>query len=256
MEQSDNYNFNLFSPRNLHGKKNRNVILTMLVIWATAVFGFQILLKTIEKPTSEKSLAVFESVWPKAVAGNLNTVNYEGLLNSVIMVKGKNTVKPEHQKTLNAAISFITFSVLPDSLKSGLLGVVSEISSFKEQLPGTKDQEFLNLKSTILNREKAIEEITSPYTGLQKGSLEEKILAVSLSGDFPGSLSDVSLGGLPQIMALYLTHNQSFLTDTKVLGFPFHYFYTAVFLLLLFIFLCIVYNILIEWRLRKEGIVE
>jgi len=256
MEPSDNYNFNLFSPRNLHGRKNRNVILTTLIIWVTAVFGFQILLKIIEKPTAEKPLAVFESVWPEAIAGNLNTVNYKGLLNSVILVKGKNTVKPEHQKTLNAAISRITFSIMPDSLKSSVLVVVTEISSLKQQLAATKDQKFLDLKSTILDKEKTINEITSPYTGFQKGSLEEKILTASLSADFPGSLSDVSLGGLPQIMTLYLTHNQSVLTDTKVLGFPFHYFYTAVFLLILFICLCIVYNLLIEWRLKKEGISE
>ncbi|MCU0462666.1 MAG: DUF4212 domain-containing protein [Bacteroidales bacterium] len=240
MEPSDNFNFNLFSPRNLHGRKNRNVIITMLIIWATAVFGFQILLKTIEKPTPEKSLVVFESVWPEAISGNLNAVNYKGLLNSVILVKGKNTVKPEHQKILNSAISCITFSVLPDSLKSAVLETISEISATKisatkQQLPASKDQEFLDLKSAILIKEKKINEITSPYTGILNGSLEEKILTTSLSADFPGSLSDESLSGLPQIMNLYLMHNQSILTDIKVLGFPFHYFYTAVFLLLLFI---------------------
>ena len=64
MESSDNYNFSLFKPRNLHGKKNRNVILTMLLIWAVAVFGFQFLLRGIEKPTPEKTLTVFESIWP------------------------------------------------------------------------------------------------------------------------------------------------------------------------------------------------
>jgi len=40
------------------------------------------------------------------------------------------------------------------------------------------------------------------------------------------------------------------------MGFPFHYFYTAVFLLILFVVLCITYNLLIEWRLKKEGVKE
>ena len=64
MESTDQYNFSIFSPRNLHGRKNRNVIFTMLVIWAVAVFGFQALLRAIEKPTPEKTLTVFESEWP------------------------------------------------------------------------------------------------------------------------------------------------------------------------------------------------
>ena len=69
-------------------------------------------------------------------------------------------------------------------------------------------------------------------------------------------MSDASFDRLEDIMKLYMTHNQSFLTDSKVIGFPFHYFYTAVFLLILFVILCIVYNLLVEWRLKKEGVVE
>lgn len=256
MESPDQFNFSLFTPRNLHGKKNRNVILTMLLIWATAVFGFQILLKTIEKPTPEKSLTVFEEIWPAALSTDLKSVKYTDLLNSVVLVKGKNIVKPEHQETLNAAISCITFSVMPDSVQNLVKGMIAEMASLKEKLGSSKDQEFLDLKSAILGTENTITEITSNYTGLKKGSLEEKILAVSLRPEYPGSLSDVSLSSLPQIMSLYLTHNQSVLTDTKFLGFPFHYFYTAVFLLILFVCLCIIYNLLVEWRLNKEGISE
>ena len=69
MESSDNYNSSLFRPRNLHGRKNRNVILTMLLIWAVAVFGFQFLLRAIEKPVPEKALENFEKLWPSVRAG-------------------------------------------------------------------------------------------------------------------------------------------------------------------------------------------
>ncbi len=70
MESSDQYNFSIFSPRNLHGRKNRNVIFTMLAIWAVAVFGFQVLLKALEKPTPEKALTLFESEWSGIASGN------------------------------------------------------------------------------------------------------------------------------------------------------------------------------------------
>ncbi|MCK7511611.1 MAG: DUF4212 domain-containing protein [Desulfobacterales bacterium] len=90
MESSDQYNFSIFSPRNRHGRKNRNVIFTMLVIWAVAVFGFQILLRAIEKPTPEKALTAFESEWHSIAGGNEDEADYRALLNSLIMVKGKN----------------------------------------------------------------------------------------------------------------------------------------------------------------------
>jgi hypothetical protein len=256
MGSPDNYNFSLFKPRNLHGKKNRNVILNMLLIWAIAVFGFQFLLRGIQKPTPEKSLAGFESVWPMINTNGIKSIDYKGLLNSLVLVKGKNTVKPGDQKILDGAISCITFHIIPDTIKSVVLGYVADINALKSQLAGAKDMQFLNIKSSILEKGNRIAEITLPYTGLKEGGLEQKIFINSLSPIFPGSLSDETLATLPHIMKLYLTHNQSVLTDTKFLGFPFHYFYTAVFLLILFVCLCIIYNILIEWRLKKEGIVE
>ncbi len=110
MESSDNYNFSLFKPRNLHGKKNRNVILTMLVIWAVAVFGFQFLLRGIEKPTPEKTLARFESVWPQAnYKWILVSVDYKTFLNSLVLVKGKNMVKPDDQKILERSYKLYYF---------------------------------------------------------------------------------------------------------------------------------------------------
>lgn len=256
MESSDQYNFSLFRPRNLHGRKNRNVILNMLLIWAVAVFGFQILLRVIEKPTPEKALADFNSVWPEAITKDLTTVNYKTLLNSLVLVKGKNMVNPDDQKILNESISAITFSVIPDSLKSTSLGDIATIKGLKSKIAQTKGQEFLDIKTSILELERELSEVTTPFTGFSSGSLEEKIFAASLTDKYPDALSDLSLSRLPEIMKLYLTHNQSVLTDTIFLGFPFHYFYTAIFLLILFIGLCIVYNILIEWRLKKEGIVE
>lgn len=256
MESSDNYNFSLFKPRNLHGRKNRNVIFSMLLIWAVAVFGFQFLLRGIQKPTPEKILADFETLWPQAISKDLISTDYKTLLNSLIQVKGKNTVKPVDQKILNEAISCITFTVIPDSIKSFILDGISNINAMKERISEVKDQEFLDLKASILEAEKIISLKAAPYNGFADRSLEEKIFLGSLQEIYPGSLSDNSFVRLPEIMKLYLTHNQSVLTDTIFLGFPFHYFYTAVFLLILFVCLCIIYNILIEWRLRKEGIVE
>ena len=256
MESNDQYNFSIFSPRNKHGRKNRNVLFTMLVIWATAVFGFQIILRVIEKPTPEKTLTVFESEWSHAAAGNEDKADYQALLHSLLMTKGKITVSQADQQVLSEAISNVTFRLVSDSVKATLSEKVSELEVMHSDIKSLKGQPYMDLKFRIQDASDGVITMLEPYTGFGTASLEAPILAASLVKDYPGSLTDPSFSRLPDIMKLYLTHNQSVLTDTKFLGFPLHYFYTAVFLLVLFVALCIVYNILIEWRLSKEGIVE
>jgi uncharacterized membrane protein len=256
MEPTDQYNFSIFRPRNLHGKKNRNVILSMLLIWAVAVFGFQFLLKGIQRPTPEKTLLMFESVWPAVKEGNVSAVDSKTFINSLVLVKGKNTVKPEDQKVLSDAISCVTFQTVPDSLNKIIMNGIADLDSLKASITRVKDQEYLDVKKMISEKSKILIDLCKPFSGFEAGSLESVIFISSLVDKYPQSFDDSSFAGLPEIMKLYLTHNQSVLTDTKFLGFPFHYFYTAVFLLFLFVILCIVYNILIDWRLRKEGIIE
>jgi len=256
MESSDQYNFSLFRPRNLHGRKNRNVILTMLLIWAVAVFGFQFLLKGIEKPTPEKALSLFESTWPAAVTGQLMSADYKTFLQALVMVKGKSTLKPGDQEVLSDAISCAAFTVVPDSVRNLMISHIRDLDSLRSALTGATDQEFLEIKTMIGSNHISLATISELYSGFKPGSLEASIFTGSLHTEYPESLGDPTFSALPEIMKFYLTHNQSKLTDTRFLGFPFHYFYTAVFLLILFVALCIIYNILIEWRLGKEGIVE
>jgi hypothetical protein len=256
MESSSNYDFSIFKPRNLHGRKNRNVVLIMLLIWAVAVFGFQFLLWAIEKPTPEKALTQFEAAWPAAVNGTASEAEYQSLLNSLVLVKGKGVVTEADQDVLAHAISTIAFLLVPDSIQPAIQSGIAEQLSNKEKLSKANDQNYLALKSSIVETGKSLVQLTAPYSGLASESLEAKIMIASLKADYPESLSNAAFLGLPAMMKLYLTHNQSVLTDTKFLGFPFHYFYTAVFLLVLFVGLCIAYNLIIQWRLEKEGVVE
>ena len=256
MESSDQYNFSIFRPRNLHGRKNRNVIFSMLLIWAVAVFGFQFLLKAIEKPTTEKALAQFEASWSDVSTGNLTNVDKKAFLNSLILLRGKNTLKAVEQKLVSDAISCFTWQLLPDSIKPEVTETASAIVGLRNKLEAIKGEEYLSVKMEIATLSGRFIDVAVPYTGIEKGSLGASILSYALQAEFPLSMGDPSFSTLGHVMRLYMTHNQSVLTDTNFLGFPFHYFYTAVFLLILFISLCICYNVLIEWRLNKEGIVE
>lgn len=58
---------------------------------------------------------------------------------------------------------------------------------------------------------------------------------------------------IPGIMDKYLIHNRSVLTDTTFLGFPLHYFYTAVFLKILFCMICLIYCKCIDSIMKKHG---
>jgi len=256
MESKDQYHFSIFKPRNLHGRKNRNVILTMLAIWVVAVFGFQTLLKVVEKPVSEKTLNMFELNWPSVLSGDFNAVDNNAFLNSMVHVKGKSSVKVEDQQILSDALSCFTFRIVSDSIREIVFVRLTEIQALKGALGTLTGQDYIDTRSRMRDISRDISDIIEPYTAYKYGSLESAILTGSLKEAFPDSFADKTFDRLPGIMKLYLTHNQSVLTDTKFLGFPFHYFYTAVFLLVLFIGLCITYNLLIEWRLKKEGVTE
>lgn len=256
MESFEEYNFSIFRPRNLHGRKNRNVILSMLLIWAAAVFGFQFLLRAVEKPTQEKALVTFIELWPSVRSGTITPENHNAFLTSLVMARGKNTLKPDEQKVISDAITCFTYGILPDSAENALRGSVTKVSDLRNSLASQKGEQYLEVKKKISDHYSAINDATSEYTGFKGGSLESSIFVFSLQTSFSSSMADASFDGLEDIMKLYMTHNQSFLTDSVILGFPFHYFYTAVFLLILFVTLCILYNILVEWRLKKEGVVE
>lgn len=256
MESSDQYNFSIFSPRNRHGRKNRNVIFTMLAIWAVAVFGFQILLRVIEKPVPEPALGQFEEQWALIASGNEENADYRALLNALIMVRGKITITEADRILVSDAITVSVFRLVPDSVRQMVIDGIGSLKKMHEGVNTLKGQEFLDLKARIRDAGSALTATMEPFTGYGPVGLEAPILIASLKEEWPASFTGTEMSRLPDVMNLYLTHNRSVLTDTPFLGFPFHYFYTAVFLLILFVVLCIVYNRLIEWRLNKEGIVE
>ncbi len=57
---------------------------------------------------------------------------------------------------------------------------------------------------------------------------------------------------IKELMNKYLIHNRSVLTDTNFLGFPFHYWYTAEFLLIMFVLLCWTYCFVIDRVYKKH----
>ncbi len=256
METNNNqYNFSLFKPVSEYGRRNRNLILTLITIWFLSIFGFQVLLLIFEKPTPEKSLISFESVWDEVKEGAANDQQKMELVNSMIMVSGKSSVKPADRLVLNKALTFYVFEMVSDSDKVLLAGQLLELAGIREKLAIAKDAEYSQLQSDLQRIKAGINAIANEKTGIDPTNNKAAILPYSLNAE-NAELSPQEMESLPQIMKLYLTHNQSFLTDTKFIGFPFHYFYTSEFLLILFVLLSLFYSIRITQIQKKLSIIE
>ncbi len=251
MKASDNdYNFSLFKPVSEYGRRNRNLILTLLTIWAVAIFGFQLLLLIVQKPTPEKALITFESVWDNVKTGNASQQEKMDFVSSLISVAGKSSVKPADKVILADVLTWSVFNMISEVERTELSGYVSDLKIVKEKLPKANDTDYALLQADLTRIKAAINSIANESTGVDPTNNKAAILPYSLNAEYK-ELSTSDIEALPKIMKLYLTHNQSFLTDTKFLGFPFHYFYTAEFLLIFFVLMCLYYSIRIT-QIQKE----
>ena len=233
MAESNNFDLNFFKPSTKHARANRKLILFLATIWLVSVFGFQVLLMVLNKPTPEKAYASFEAIWPSVVErseGNMEAKKeFARILLSVL---GKNiAVTDAHKAQLKEAFSWNLYSMLPESDASILM-----------QEPGNRSIEL------------AVETIGLADSGFDKiltSLLSSSIIKVN-NPEFP----DESKKEIPGIMELYLVHNQNVFTNFTFLGFPFHYWYTAQFLLILFVALCFIYAKVIDKANKKHDFVE
>ncbi|HOY33337.1 MAG TPA: DUF4212 domain-containing protein [Bacteroidales bacterium] len=250
-----NYNFSLFKPISPYGKQNRNLIISLVAIWFIAIFGFQILLLSLQKPTPEKSLLKFESVWNNVKNGTASEIEKQDFVKSIISVEGKSSLKKDKKPVLDNAISWMVYTMISDSEKVVLSSYVADLKDTKEKLTKANDQDFLNLQANLTMAKSNINTLLDNKIGIESTDVEAGILPYCINTEYR-DMSEEDIATLPQIMSLYLTHNRSFLTDTKFLGFPFHYFYTAVFLLILFVILCLIYSFRIQQIQKKYSIIE
>jgi len=233
MTKADQFEVNFFKPKSDHAKANKRLIITLAIIWAVATFGFQFVLIITSKPTPEKSYTAYESVWPE-VSGNseITLEAKQTFARSLLFVLGKNVaVKDNHRKILNEAFSWTVFSMQTDSVKNALTEAGKTVSA-----------------------ESAIAAIGLASDGFDK--IMADFLPAYLVKVEKDELRPEIKAAVPDLMKLYLVHNQSSITDFSFIGFPFHYWYTAQFLLIMFVVLCLVYAVLIDRMNRKYEFIE
>ena len=120
METNNEYHISFFKPTTIQAKRNRNLALMLIGFWAVAIFGFQILLRVVEKPTPEPSYIAYEKVWPNVNAESANTVELQEFAQSTMAVLGKVMIGPEDKAILNNGFNWAVYQ-LADSTQKVLI---------------------------------------------------------------------------------------------------------------------------------------
>jgi putative solute:sodium symporter small subunit len=248
-KSSDDYHISFFKPTTPQALANRNLILWLASIWFVSIFGFQFLLWALEKPTPEPTYVTFQNVWKNVESGSPSAGELQEFGQVSLSVLGKVAISPDDRIALDNALSWSIYQLTTDSLRAGMLTKVKEFEIIKADLTDISDADYIAAKVSLSKE-------MSPMLNLSALDVRSKILPLELTSANMDKIADDTKLVLPEIMEKYLIHNQSFLTDMKFLGFPFHYFYTAIFLLILFVGLCWLYCVRIDNLNTKLNIVD
>lgn len=248
------YYVSFFRPPTEHARANKRLISIMVVIWAVGVFGFQVALMILNKPVPEDSYKLYEANWSAVQDGSASAEQLREFARSLLFVLGKNVAlegnvvgkATERQASdlavTRQALSWTVASLLPVELRTAIVGV--------EKLPEDKGP-LVTAAATAIGLSNEGDLSNEKYDKLMRDLLPMSLVPVA-SADMP----ELVKSSLPQIMDTYLIHNRNVLTDAKFIGFPFHYWYTAQFLLIMFVLLCLIYAIIIDRLHKKHHVVE
>ena len=249
MDDSKNeFHISFFRPTTDHARKNRNMVGWLVLIWAVAIFGFQIALYVLEEPTPEPVFEKFESSWQKVKSNQATDAEMQDFSYASLSVLSKVFIDTEDKAALSNALSWSVYQ-LAGSAQGEVLAAIQAFETSAATITDITDENYQKQK-------KELSQLVSPIIGLSSNDVRTTILPLALVSSSVYEFSEVNKSIVEQAMSIYLIHNQSVLTDTQFLGFPFHYFYTAVFLLILFIGLCLIYCIRTDNNNAKFNIAD
>ncbi len=260
----EHYHVNFFQPGNDHSRANMKMIIVMVLIWAVGVFGFQVALMVMGKNVPEPTLATFNEVWPDIQNSSATPEAKQKYSQTLLMVLGKNIAVSDNDKqVLKQALSSTTSELAGDQsaeLDKYIAALAAEYAKVgtEEEKDDTKKEE-LN-PATVAEMKGKIRELGGSilnlsdkgYDPLLSALLPDSLLPAEEAKFTPAENGEALTG----IMKKYLVHNRCGLTDAKFMGFPFHYWYTAQFLLIMFVGLCWIYTMVTDRLHKKYGFVE
>lgn len=237
----NDYHISFFKPATEMARLNRNIIISLVIIWTVAIFGFQIVLKVISKPTPEPAYLAFEQVWDQVSNGMASDADLQVFAQTTLSVLGKNFIDPGHRKALDNGLNWSIQQLSGMDKEASIRQEIAAFEKLKGEIENITDPVYVNARNELASA-------VSPLLGLSPGDVRTTLISIELNSSMMDVLSPESKEAIPAAMSLYLIHPQSFLTDGRLFGFPFHYFYTAVFLLVLFVGLCWLYCVRADRR--------
>jgi putative solute:sodium symporter small subunit len=247
MPQQNHYHISFFKPTTDSARRNRNMVVQLVLIWAIGIFGFQLLLKLLEKPTPEPVYLQFEKSWANITSGQQDISDFQMAGQAALSVLGKVAIAPEHRTVLDHAVSWMAITIADADQERALRVALGEFEQIAAVTSNITDPEYIAKKNRLIP-------LLAGLFNLDPQDVRGKIAPLEVKLSMMESLDADSRNAFEEAMGLYLVHNRSVLTDTIFLGFPFHYFYTAVFLLVLFVGLCWLYCVRTDYFNRKYGI--
>lgn len=249
MENSpESYHISFFKPTTDRARANRNMVLWLVSVWFVTIFGFHILLRIIEKPVPEPAFVSFENAWTQ-IGNNPSDQDLKDLAKSCLSVLGKIDITPEAKSALDNAFSWSVYQLYDEASQENLLEDIKEFEEVSASISNISNEEYILLKTAISNN-------LSSALDLSTYDVRRKIIPFGIQSEGVQMMTEETQNNLPGVMEKYLIHNQSVLTDLRFLGFPFHYFYTAVFLLILFVGLCWIYCVKTDAMNKKLEIAD
>lgn len=234
--QKNHFHTSFFKPGTESARRNRNMVIQLVLVWALAVFGFHILLKLIEKPVPEPAYTVYKEHWQGIKDGNMDKEALQLVSRSALSVLGKVMIQADHREALDNAVSWMAWNIADSSRKEELKNAVSAFEEIAESTEKITDKDYISIKNELIP-------LLQNIFNLNPNDVRAKIAPLEVKTSLMDSFGEDKMEVFEEAMGLYLIHNRSVLTDTVFLGFPFHYFYTAVFLLILFVGLTLIYCI-------------
>ncbi len=226
---------------------NRNIVVYLICIWTVAIFGFQIALRVLEKPTPEPAYLEFEQVWEQVLSGTTNQEVLQRFSRVSLSVLGKNFIDPVHRQALDNGLSHSLYTLAGPEADIRIQQQVADFEKLTGEIENITNPDYVKAKKELASNAASI-------LGLSEQDVRTTLISIELHASMMDELSADSKAVIPAAMSRYLIHNQSILTDGRIFGFPFHYFYSSIFLLVLFVGLCWLYCVRADRRDTILGI--
>lgn len=240
--ESKDFRISFFKPTTERAKANRNRVILLVSIWAVAVFGFHIVLRIIEKPTPEPIYESYKTAYESLNNGDFSNDALRDYANGNLYILSKVFIDNDDKELLIQQFNGAVYNLADEELKEKLLPEIKDFEKAKKELVDITDAVYMDNKVKL-------GQMAENLLQLDKSDARLPIMPLKLNSEH---FTDLQLSDKTKsIMDKYLIHNRSVLTDFRFLGFPFHYFYSAVFLLVLFVFLCYLYCVKAD-RLDEE----